>query len=248
MIKMKKYKISKNILFRQLASSFFVFWFRAAFVKGYTAYSFYYNYWFPRSIDYDTFSLLNIRIFTEKEKICVIKNTGLVSTSDILDSDIWLGYWDGKREEISDIVIEACKDSLYYDPLFPEKEDPMGTVKENEQKYFFPHAVFFVMNDGAKICVAIFYRLKLAQKVVAQMKMDFLGIETEYYENTTDFVDEFWASIQNTPTPQSEITKTVLAAYPFFAFFSALCSCVFSVLLFALVVSLIFFIIVFAEQ
>lgn len=236
MKEMKKYPISRTLLLKQLLLTIFTGLFRFIFSSG-IGYAFskrkddHFNFNFPKSMYFDLFSIINIKIFRKNKRIHLFKNTGLFTVREILDSDIWVDEWSGNVDDILDIVIEAKKDSLpefcgvsdtfddRVSPYVADIEERVEGAKQSELKLYVPRCVFFLMKDGTKMCVAVFYRLKVAQYIVSQMKEDFLDIRTEYYENTTDFVERFGATKGNESTTKSRHKEIGLFFYPFFEWF-----------------------------
>jgi len=179
MKEMKKFKIKKTSLLLQIAMII---------ISPFQIYSdgskkgvFKSEGFFKASLN-DLFSLLNINITYNKKEILCKKNLGL-DYNNVQEEEVWLKKIFRNVSDIENIVLEAEKDSL------PDFWD-----ESHENALFIPRFVFIKMKNGEKICIAGIYKMKLAQKVVAQLKKDILGEEIEYYETTTNFVDKYNAS------------------------------------------------------
>lgn len=145
----------------------------------------------------DTFSLFDMKLFYDKENFKCEKSLGL-DVDKIQKSDIWLEELSGKISDIEDITLEAEKDSV-----------PDFWNESHENELFIPRGIFLKMKSGTKICIAVFYRLKTAQKIVAQIKHEILGEDIDYYETTTDPVEYFETSESSKRTEKPNFLKKV---------------------------------------
>jgi len=227
-----RFSVSKYILNKQIFFTLVTFLFRFVFSGGKRVNKDYHFFnEFPKSTYFDLFSILNINISSNGSRLYLKKNIGLTTNWEILDSDLWIDDWSGEISEIEDIIIEADRDKIpeywavsenWVDELLTdetcelEDEDNLKEARNKELKLLIPRAVFFKMKDGTKFCVAVFYKIKTAQLVVAQMKKEFLSVEAEYYETVTKFVEEIEATKGEFATPVSLRAKRWKFLYPFY--------------------------------
>lgn len=153
--------------------------------------------------------MCKIKILQRDAEMEIFKNTGLISTKEILDCDLWTGVYSGNISDIEDITLEAEKDSV-----------PDLWNGSNENDLFVPRCIFFKMRNGAKICIAVIYRLKLAQEIIAQLKQDFLGRKIEYYETTTTFVEKLEAAEGKSEPIENTEWKVMMFFYNVYEYFS----------------------------
>ena len=215
---MKKFKINKNIFYKQLFLCVVIGIYKVSY-SGHFAYSVpkkdahYYDN-FPKSLYFDLFSMCKIKIFSRDNEIEIFKNIGLISTREILDCDLWTGQYSGNISDIEDIVLEAEKDAV-----------PDFWNESNENDMFVPRCIFFKMRNGVKICIAVIYRLKFAQEIVAQLKHDILGKKIEYYETTTNFVEKLEATEGKAEPIENTERKVTLLLYNVYEWFGLLLLC-----------------------